>query len=121
MKKFATAFLLLFSIIAFSQDTIPASKAKEHINQLVCVTGKVASFKKASPEKTTNYINLEAPFPDAIFTIVITNEYLETKKIKIEELQNKTIFVYGKVTTYKNDPKQVPQIFNPRWIEIKKH
>ena len=120
MKKLFFLLFFIFSLNIFSQDTIPTAKAKEHLNSLACVTGKVVSYKLASEGKTVNYINIDASYPNNIFTIVVTNEYLETSKIKIEDLKNKIIFVYGRITTYKNDPKQIPQIFNPRWIEVKK-
>ena len=74
-------------------------QAKNHIGELFCVTGKVASIKLASDGKTTNYINIDRPYPEAVFTIVITNEYLETLKFKLEDIKDKIIFVYGKITT----------------------
>ena len=120
MKNFLALFLFIFSLNVFSQDTISTAKAKDYINSLACVTGKVMSYKLASEGKSTNYINIDAAYPNNIFTIVVTNEYLQNAKIKIEDLKDKIIFVYGRITTYKNDPKQIPQIFNPRWIEIKK-
>lgn len=120
MKKILFLFIAFATFKSFAQDTIPSIQAKNHIGELFCVTGKVASVKLASDGKTTNYINIDKAFPDAVFTIVITNEYLETLKINIEDLKDKTIFVYGKISTYKNDPKQIPQIFNPRWIDLKK-
>ena len=120
MKKIAILFFFVFSINVFSQDTIPTAKAKDYINNLACVTGKVVSYKLASKGKTINYINIDAAYPNNVFTIVLTNDYLETSKIKIEDLKDKIIFAYGKITTYKDDPKQIPQIFNPRWIEVKK-
>jgi hypothetical protein len=120
MKNILILFVFLFSLNSFSQDTITTAKAKDYINSLACVTGKVVSYKLASEGKTTNYINIDSAYPDNVFTIVVTNEYLETSKIKIEDLKNKIIFAYGRITTYKNDPKQIPQIFNPRWIEVKK-
>lgn len=120
MKNIFTVFLFVFSLNGFSQDTITTTKAKDYINNLVCVTGKVVSYKLASEGKSTNYINLDSTYPNNVFTIVLTNDYLETSKIKIEDLKDKNIFVYGRITTYKNDPKQIPQIFNPRWIEVKK-
>ena len=112
--------MIACSLNAFSQDTIPAAKAKEYMNKLACVTGKVVSYKLASEGKRTNYINIDAPYPNPVFTIVVTNEYLEYSKIKVEDLKDKIIYVYGKITIYKNDPKQIPQIFNPRWIDVKK-
>lgn len=120
MKKTLYLFIAFVSFKCFSQDTIQSYQAENYISQLVCVTGKVASVKLASEGKITNYINIDKAYPNAVFTIIMTNEYLETLKFKIEDLKDKIIFVYGKITTYKNDPKQIPQIFNPRWIDIKK-
>ena len=120
MKNIFVLLFFIFLTNGFSQDTITAAKAKERINNLACVTGKVVSYKLASNGKTVNYINIDSEYPNNVFTIVVTNDYLETSKIKIEDLKNKIIFAYGRITTYINDPKQIPQIFNPRWIEIKK-
>ena len=120
MQRILFLFLFYFSANSFSQDTITTAKAKDNINNLACVTGKVVSYKLAIEGKTTNYINIDVPYPNNVFTIVVTNKYLETSKLKIQDLHHKTIFVYGLITIYKNDPKQIPQIFNPRWIEVKK-
>lgn len=120
MKNLIIAFLLVFSIQCFSQDTITTAKVKEFMNKEVCVVGKVVSFKLASEGKTTNYINIDKPYPESVFTVVISNYYLEKLNIKIEDLKDKTIVVKGKITTYKNDPKQIPQIFNPISIVVKK-
>jgi hypothetical protein len=86
----------------------------------VCVLGKVVSFKLASEGKFTNYINIDKPYPESVFTVVITNNYLEKLNLKIEDLKDKYIYVKGTITTYKNDPKQIPQIYNPLSIELKK-
>jgi hypothetical protein len=87
----------------------------------VCVIGKVVSFKIASEGKNTNYINIDKPYPESVFTVVISNNYLEKLNLKIEELKDKTIYIEGKITTYKNDPKQIPQIYNPISIVVKKN
>lgn len=120
MKNVIIAFLLVFSIQCFSQDTITTAKVKDYMDKEVYVVGKVVSFKLAAEGKTTNYINIDKPYPDSVFTVVISNSYLEKLNLKIEDLKNKTIIVKGKITTYKNDPKQVPQIFNPKSIEVEK-
>jgi hypothetical protein len=120
MKKLILLFLATFSINCFSQDTITTVQVKDFMDKEVCVQGKVVSFKLASEGKFTNYINIDKAYPDSVFSIVITNNYLEKLNIKIEDLKDKVIYVKGKITTYKNDPKQVPQIFNPISIEIKK-
>ena len=120
MKNVVTAFLLLFSIHCFSQDTITTAKVKDYMDKEVCVVGKVVSLKLAAEGKNTNYINIDKPYPESAFTVVISNFYLEKLNIKIEDLKDKTIYINGKITTYKNDPKQIPQIFNPISIVVKK-
>jgi hypothetical protein len=120
MKNIVIAFLLLFSIHCFSQDTITTAKVKDYMDKEVCVVGKVVSFKLANEGKNTNYINIDKPYPESVFSVVISNNYLEKLNIKIEDLKDKNIYIKGKITTYKNDPKQIPQIYNPISITIKK-
>ena len=45
--------------------------------------------------------------------------YSELLGFKIEESKGKTIIVKGKVEIYEKDPKQTPQIFNPKIIVVK--
>ena len=120
MKNIVIAFLLVFSINCFSQDTISTAKVKDYMDKEVYVVGKVVSFKLASEGKATNYINIDKPYPESVFTVVISNNYLEKLNIKIEDLKDATICIKGKITTYKNDPKQIPQIYNPISIVVKK-
>ena len=119
MKKLLLLIIFTITISSFAQDTIPAIDSKNHLETLACVVGKVVSVKLAKEGKKVNYINIDGAYPNAVFTVVVTNEYLETSKIKLEDLRDKTIYVTGRITTYKNDEKQTPQIFNPRRIEIK--
>ena len=72
----------------------------------------------AGEGRSTNYINVDAAYPDAVFTIVIPNRVLETLGFKIEESVGKQIIVKGKVQVYDKDPKQIPQIFNPSFIQV---
>ncbi|MDD5151389.1 MAG: hypothetical protein PHC28_13105 [Flavobacterium sp.] len=120
MKNLILVFLFAFSTNCFSQDTITTVKVKEYMDKEVCVVGKVVSFKLASEGKNTNFINIDKPYPESIFSVVITNSYLEKLNIKIEDLKDRVIYVKGTISTYKNDPKQIPQIFNPISIDVKK-
>jgi hypothetical protein len=120
MKNIITILFLALAINSFSQDTITAEKAKNFMDKTVVVVGKVISYRLAPEGKYLNYINIDKAYPDNIFSIVITNDYLEKLNIKIEDLKNKVIYIKGKIATYKNDPKQIPQIYNPISIQIKK-
>ncbi|HWS59543.1 MAG TPA: hypothetical protein VN182_01295 [Flavobacterium sp.] len=119
MKNLAIAVFVFFSAHCFSQDTITTAKVKDYMDKEVCVVGKVVSFKLAAEGKNTNYINIDKPYPESVFTVVISNFYLEKLNINIEDLKDKTIYIKGKITTYKNDPKQIPQIYNPISIVVK--
>jgi len=120
MKNLLSALLLLISLHCFSQDTITTVQAKDYMDQLVCVKGKVASFKLASEGKNINYINIDKAYPESVFSVIISNAYLAKLNIKIEDLQDKVIYIKGTINTYKNDPKQIPQIYNPLSIQVAK-
>ncbi len=120
MKNYIALLLFFCAANVFSQDTISTGQASAYMDKVVVLKGKVVSFKLASEGKSTNYINIDKAYPDNIFTIVLSNSYLEKQAYKIEEWKGKTIYFKGKVSVYKNDPKQIPQIFNPESIVIKK-
>ena len=111
-------FFFLISAKLFSQDTIATSKVLDYMNKIAVVKGKVVSYKIAAEGKTINFINLDKQYPNCPFTIIISNEYLTTLNLKLQDLKNKTIFVKGKITDYDKDPKQTPQIFNPIYINF---
>lgn len=118
MKNFFFFALLIASSTFFAQDTISAGQAKDYIGMPKFVKGKVVSVKAASEGKTTNYINIEKPYPNSVFTVVMSNSYLEKQHLVLQDLNQKIICVKGKITTYKEDPKQTPQIFNPESIVV---
>lgn len=119
MKILILTILFIFTLNSFSQETISADKANEFIDKVVFVEGKVVSYKIAPEGKSINYINIDKKYPENIFSVIITNDWLPKLNLKIEDLLNKTIVIKGKVSVYKNDPKQIPQIFNPESLELK--
>ena len=118
MKKLFLLFILTLNGLTYAQDTITSSQAKDFIGKEVVLKGKIASIKMAGEGRSTNYINVDAAYPDALFTVVIPNKSLETLGFKIEESVGKQIIVKGKVQVYDKDPKQIPQIFNPGFIQV---
>ena len=119
-KNIILLFLLILSTYSYSQETITTDKAKDFLDKIVSVEGKVVSYKLAPEGKKINYINIDKKFPENIFTVIITNDWLPKFNLNFEDLVNKIIIVKGKISVYKNDPKQIPQIFNPISIEVKK-
>ena len=120
MKNIILLLLFISSACSYSQETITADKAKDFLDKIVSVEGKVVSYKLAPEGKSINYINIDKKFPENIFTVIITNDWLPKFNLNFEDLVNKIIIVKGKISVYKNDPKQIPQIFNPISIEVKK-
>lgn len=119
MKTLLTIAFVIITSLSFSQETITASQAQENIGKEVVLKGKVASIKLASEGRSTNYINIDKAYPDNVFTVVLTNKYLEEHKLDIANSVGKEITVKGTISIYEKDPKKIPQIFNPLEIEIK--
>jgi hypothetical protein len=119
MKKIFLIAFLSFASISFAQETITTAQAQDNIGKEVILKGTIASFKLASEGKSTNYINIDKAYPDNVFTVVLSNKYLEDHQLDLANSKGKQITVKGTITIYEKDPKKIPQIFNPAAIEIK--
>ncbi|WP_395044781.1 hypothetical protein [Flavobacterium sp.] len=119
MKNLFNFVLLFFTTSIFAQETITSEQAKDNIGKVVIIKGKIASLKLASEGKNINFINIDKAYPNKVFTVVLTNKYLEEHKLDIANSVGKEIIVKGKITIYDKDPKKIPQIFNPSELEIK--
>jgi hypothetical protein len=81
MKANAARTLLLLCLLgsatlfwarAASAETIAASEAKNHIGEKATVCGKVVSAHYAARSRSQpTFLNLDKPYPQQIFTIVI--------------------------------------------------
>lgn len=118
MKNLFFLFVLFCTTSLVAQDTIPTSKATQFIGKEVWVKGTIASLKLAPEGRSTNYINVDKPYPDAEFTVVISNKYAEEHQLNLLEATGKKIRVKGVVSVYDKDPKKTPQIYNPTQIII---
>lgn len=115
MKSIAIYFVTcLLAIAATAQESkdekkfeapkkISAAQAKEHVNETLTVTGKVAQVSTTS---RMVYLNLEKRYPDSPFTGVIfadkTNEFRG-----LEKLNNMQVELTGKITAYRDKPQIV--------------
>jgi hypothetical protein len=69
-----TIFALFIATLSSAAE-ISASEAKNHIGERATVCGKVASERTATNVRgAPTFINLDAPFPNQIFTILIWGE-----------------------------------------------
>ena len=116
MKNLLLIIVLFAAGHLFAQDTISAAQVKDYIGKEVWVKGTIASLKLASDENTINYINVDKAFPQNIFTVAITDKYLQRLKLNLANAKGKKILFKGKI---ESPGKDTPQIFNPVQVKIK--
>lgn len=107
MKKIFFVFSIVFTVHLHAQKTIKLEEASSHVGDSVHVCGKVYEvkfFKTASTSYT--FINLGAPYPRQLLSIVIAKDARAAFEKTPEELfENKSICVDGKIELYKGRPQ----------------
>lgn len=113
-NKFICSFVLfIISFFLYTQVSakipINPEDAHKHIGEVQTVCGHVASAYYAVKSKGhPTFLNLNKPYPNHIFTIVIwgsdRHEFGGLPEIIYEY---KDVCVTGKITTYKNKPQIV--------------
>lgn len=119
MFKAALLFLLLYFVTSSSfSQTISAEASQNYVGKTVTVAGKVVDGRYlASSSRQPTLLNVDKPFPDQIFSIVIYGEDRKSFGYKPEEvLVNKNVAVTGKVELYKGKPQII--VTNPEQIVI---
>jgi len=92
--------------ITASESKIPASEAKNHLGQTATVCGVVASARYADSAKgKPTFLNLDKPYPNAIFTAVIWEADRPKFGQPETELKDKRICVTGKIEEYRGGPE----------------
>jgi hypothetical protein len=117
-----TTRLLLTALIGIvllspvqAQKKLTASEAKEHFGETATVCGDVVSTRYASSSKgQPTFLNLDKPYPNQIFTVVIWGNNRSKFKTPEEDYKDKKVCVTGKITAYDglpeiiaDDPKQI--------------
>jgi hypothetical protein len=121
MRATRTLLLLLIGTILASpvqaQKKLTASEAKEHFGETATVCGVVVSARYADSTKgQPTFLNLDKPYPNQVFTIVIWGEN-RAKFGKPENAYNgKRVCVTGKITAYAGLPEVVAE--DPKQLHI---
>ncbi len=104
--------------VAVAQDTIPATQAIHHVGEDAEVCGHVASAAYfASTKGSPTFINLERPYPDQAFTVVIWGSSRARFEKPLERLfDGRSICVSGKIETYRGKPQIVVE--DPAQIKV---
>jgi DNA/RNA endonuclease YhcR with UshA esterase domain len=101
------ALLWIFLIPLLCQPLIPQQKitaadAKNHIGEEATVCGNVASTRYASSTRGQPiFLNLEQPYPNQIFTVVILGRNRAKFGNPESEYSGKRICVTGKIEDYR--------------------
>jgi exonuclease VII large subunit len=109
MKMISRILLLStfpFALATINAQSISPAEAKNHIRETVKVCGKVAGERTATNSKgSPTFINLDAPFPNQVFTIVIWEE--DRQEVGTLPREGSRVCVTGKIQTYKGVPEIV--------------
>ncbi|TXH04783.1 MAG: DNA-binding protein [Nevskiaceae bacterium] len=113
MKRRAALCVLLTmaALLAASSGAAPrlsATEAARHIGEFATVCGDVASahFAKTTRGAPT-FLNLDAPYPQQIFTIVIWAEARMRFAAPPESLLGRHLCVTGTIRAYRDQPEIV--------------
>jgi hypothetical protein len=115
-------FLVLVPISVNPQSQVKkltAADAKDHKGEQATVCGKVASTRYAATTRgKPTFLNLDKPYPNQVFTILIWGENREKFGTPEEKYRDKQVCVTGKITEYRGAPEIV--ISDPQSIEVQK-
>jgi DNA/RNA endonuclease YhcR with UshA esterase domain len=98
--QFGVASLLLAATIA-AADCIPMEKARDHIGENVCVTGKVLGVREA---RGVRFLNFCEDYRICPFTVVVFNRDLRDVG-DIYQLKDRNIEIHGAVKLYDDRPE----------------
>jgi hypothetical protein len=109
--------VMLAAYVAQAQKPLTAAEAKEHIGQTATVCGDVASTHYAARSRgNPTFINLDKPYPNQIFTVLIWGSDRPKFGDPEETYRSKHICVTGKISDYKGAPEIVA--YAPSQIKI---
>ena len=107
------ALLIVQPVLA--QKKLTAAEAKDHVGETATVCGNVVSMRYAASTKgQPTFLNLDKPYPNQIFTVVIWGTNRSKFGRPEVEYSEKRICVRGKITEYRGVPEVIadapPQI-----------
>ena len=110
-------FALTLAAPAIAQKKLTAIEAKEHFGETATVCGEVVSTRYADSTKgQPTFLNLDKPFPNQVFTIVVWGSNRSKFGAPENDYKGKRICVTGKITAYAGVPEIV--VDEPKQIKI---
>jgi len=109
--------VVLSAALGLAQTSISAAEAKNHVGERAIVCGEVASVHYAARSRgNPTFINLDKPYPNQIFTVLIWGSDRSKFSDPEEAYRSKHICVTGKIADYKGVPEIVA--YEPSQINI---
>jgi hypothetical protein len=100
-----------------AQKKLTAAEAKVHFGDNATVCGEVVTTRYASSSKgQPTFLNIDKPYPNQIFTVVIWGSNRSKFKTPEEDYKSKKICVTGKITAHGGLPEII--VDNPGNIQI---
>ena len=108
---------VLWATLCIAQNSISAAEAKNHVGEKTTVCGDVASAHYAARSRgNPTFINLDQPYPNQIFTVLIWGSDRPKFGDPEEAYRSKHICVTGKVSDYKGVPEIIA--YEPSQIKV---
>jgi hypothetical protein len=106
MKKISILLVLLGSFVPACAGNLTAAEAKNHVGENATVCGVIVTVHFASGSKgTPTFINLEKPYPNHIFTILIWGADLPNFRENPTRWDGKKACISGKIALYSGVPE----------------
>jgi DNA/RNA endonuclease YhcR with UshA esterase domain len=106
MVALALALLIIHPVLA--QKKITAAEAKDHIGETATVCGNVVSTRyAASTRGQPTFLNVDKPYPNQIFTIVIWGSNRSKFGTPDVDYKGKRVCATGKITEYRGIPEVI--------------
>src|SRR5262249_26351548 len=91
-----------------TDQTLTASQAKDHVGEKATVCGVVASTRYAAQSKgAPTFVNLDKPYPNQVFTILVWGEDLPKFSGKPTSWNGKKVCATGTISSYRGIPEIV--------------
>lgn len=109
--------VVLWAAMGLAQNSISTAEAKNHVGEKATVCGEVASVHYAARSRgNPTFINLDKPYPNQIFTVLIWGSDRPKFGDPEEAYRSKHICVTGKISDYKGIPEIVA--YEPSQIKV---
>jgi hypothetical protein len=116
---FSSLAITPLGVYAQSQQAkrLRAVEAKDHVGEKSTVCGKVASTRYAVTTRgKPTFLNLDKPYPNQIFTILIWGENRKKFGTPEEKYRDKQVCVTGTIAEYRGTPEIV--VSDPQSVEL---